>query len=158
MCDFRIAEAEGYFDHACGALQVNPDVARGKADVVALPCPYGDEYYYAQETIDFVKYCRERDSCETFDLLSDDEIQVRSLHSFDLWLPVIYIAQNFLLPTVVGLVANYIYERIKGHEQDRTKVEVSFLVEKEGESKLLSYSGDAEAFKEQFEKIDLNGL
>ena len=39
------------------------------ADIVAVPLRYqDDEYYFAQETIDFLKYCRQNDLTHSYDI------------------------------------------------------------------------------------------
>lgn len=53
-------------------------------DFLVVPSKYQDkEYYFAQEAIDFIKYCRLNDAEHTYDVLADGDISVRSLHSFD---------------------------------------------------------------------------
>ena len=124
-------------------------------DFVVLPIKYDDHYYFAQESISFIKFCR-KTSDNRIDILSDGDIQVRSLHSFDIWLPVIWVATSVLLPIVVNLVSNYIFEKLKGREEEAAEVEVTFIVKRDEEEKRLYYKGDAKAFKDTFDKIDLN--
>ena len=89
-------EYEDYFD----AQNITPET-RDKllgGDIVAVPQHHSDgEYYFAQETIDFLKFCRLNDSEHNYDVLADDDIKIRSLHSFDIWMPVIWVAQSILL-------------------------------------------------------------
>ena len=50
-------------------------------DIIAVPSLYADnEYYFAQETIDFIKFFRATDLKNSIDILSDGDIKVRSLH------------------------------------------------------------------------------
>lgn len=127
-------------------------------DFMVLPTKYDDKhYYFAQESISFIKFCRSS-SDKRIDILSDGDIQVRSLHSFDIWLPVIWVATNVLLPLAVSLVSNYIYDKLKGREEEEAQVEVTFIVKRKNDEKCLHYKGDAKTFKETFEKIDLNNL
>lgn len=129
------------------------------ADIVAVPLRYqDDEYYFAQETIDFLKYCRQNDSAHSYDILADGDIKIRSLHSFDIWMPVIWVAKNVLLPMAINMVCNYIWEKRKGHEKEDTQVDVTFIVKSKGKEKSIHYKGDADTFKEKFEKIDINKL
>lgn len=83
---------------------------------------------------------------------------MRSLHSFDIWMPVIWVASNILLPFAINMVCNYIAEKRKGREKEETQVDVTFIVKSKGKEKSLHYKGDAVAFKESFEKIDLNDM
>lgn len=128
-------------------------------DIIAVPSLYADnEYYFAQETIDFIKFCRATDLKNSIDILADGDIKVRSLHSFDIWLPVIFVASNVFLPLIINLVSNYIWEKIKGREHEEAKVNVTFIVKHGDEQKELHYHGDAKIFKEAFDKIDINNM
>ena len=130
-----------------------------KVDVLAVPTAYkNNEFYFAQETIDFIKYCRNNSSEHTFDVLAEEDIQIRSLHSFDIWMPVIWVAENVLLPFAINMVSNYIWEKLRGRENEPANVDVTFLTKKGDEQKYIHYSGDAKTFKESFEKIDLNKM
>lgn len=128
-------------------------------DFLIVPTEYRDaSFYFAQESISFIKFCRQNDPEHSYDLLADSDIQVRSLHSFDIWMPVIWIASEILLPFVVNMVSSYIYDKLKGREKEEAKVDVTFIVKRENEEKTIHYSGDAKTFKESFEKIDLNNM
>lgn len=85
-----------------------------KIDIIAVPKQYKEnEYYFAQETIDFIKYCRQNDKNHTYDVLADGDIKIRSLHSFDLLLPMIWVASNILFPIAINMVSSYILEKRK---------------------------------------------
>lgn len=126
-------------------------------DILAVPTEYENRsYYFAQETIDFIKYCRGTTSEHSFDVLADGDIQIRSLHSFDIWMPVIWVATNIMLPFAINMVSNYIWEKMKGREDEPAQVDVTFITRCGDKEKQIHYSGDAKTFKESFEKIDLN--
>ena len=131
-------------------------------EVLVLPYPslYGDsKYYFAPEAINFVKFCKNENGGLKTDILADeDKIEVRSLHSHDIWMPIILIGSNIILPTVIGIVSNYIYDRMKGREKEDCTVKVSFIINDGEKAKQLNYEGDAKTFKESFEKIDINKL
>ena len=129
------------------------------SEFLAIPARYGkNEFYFAQETIDFIKFCRNHSPEHSFDVLADDDIEIRSLHSFDIWMPIIFVASNVLLPIAINIVSSYIYEKMKGREKEDANVDVTFYVKKEGEEKYIHYSGDAKTFRDNFEKIDLNKM
>lgn len=90
--------------------------------------------------------------------MADGDIKVRSLHSFDIWLLIIWIANNILLPMVINMVCNYIWEKRKGHEKEETQVDVTFIVKSKGMEKSIYFKGDADTFKDKFKKIDLNKI
>lgn len=128
-------------------------------DVLILPSPQGQsQYYFSQEAINFVKYCRQSNNVN-IDVLADyGAIEVLSLHSFDIWMPIIWIAENILFPVIVGLVTNYVYERMRGKEKEKCEVKVVFMVKSGENVKELRYEGDAKTFEETFKKIDINKL
>lgn len=147
---------EEYFD--ADSVSMASRQKLDNTDILALPNKYAEhEYYFAQETADFIKYCRQNDSQHSFDILAD-QIKVRSLHSFDIWMPVLWVGKNILLPIIVGLVANYIHDKIKGREKEDVNVEITFIVKNKKKEKTLHYRGDAKQFEEKFEKIDLTKL
>lgn len=59
-------------------------------DIIAIPALYDQDYLFAQETVDFIKYCREKDNEHKYDIFSDGDIVIRSLHSFDIWMPIVF--------------------------------------------------------------------
>lgn len=131
------------------------------SDILVLPKKFTDEkYYYAQETIDFVKFCREQDDKHQIGILDNEDVMVRSLHSADIWLPVIWISESILLPLVIGLITSYIYDKIKGKGKEPTTVDVTIQIndKKKGINKSIHYNGDATTFKDTFDKIDINKL
>lgn len=128
-------------------------------DFVIVPAEYAEnEYYFAQESISFIKFCRQNDLDHSYDLLADQDIQVRSLHSFDIWMPIVWVASNILFPIAINMVSSYIYDKLKGREKEEAKVDVTFIVKRGHEEKTIHYSGDAKTFKEAFEKIDVNKM
>lgn len=128
-------------------------------DFVIVPIEYNDnEFYFAQESISFIKFCRQNDPDHSYDLLADHDIQVRSLHSFDIWMPIIWVASSVLLPFVINMVSSYVYDKLKGREKEEAKVDVTFIVKDDHGEKTIHYSGDAKTFKESFEKIDINKM
>lgn len=128
-------------------------------DCIVLPSPYKEnEYYYAQETIDFIKFCRESDDQFTIGTLNDGNVEIRSLHSFDIFMPILWITTEMLLPIASGIVSNYIFDKMKGREHEEANVELSFIVNHNDEKKMLHYKGPANEFKEAFDTIDLSKL
>lgn len=131
----------------------------GVSDFMAVPVKYQEgDYYFAQETISFLKFCRQNVPEYSFDVLADGDIETRSLHSFDIWMPVIFVAQSILLPIAVNVISNYIYDKMKGREKEEAKVDLTLIVREGEKEKSIHYNGDARTFKETFEKIDLNEM
>lgn len=157
--EIKIIETEGYIDKYLNESQME-SVYRQKTksnDILILPSKYTDDkYYFAQETIDFVKFCRGNDQSTSIDILTEGDINVRSLHSFDIWLPVIFIASNVLLPFVVNLVSNFIYDKMKGREHEDANVNVDIIIKNGKKEKRIHFDGDAKSFRDLMEKIDLD--
>lgn len=132
----------------------------GCNDFLAVPKKYGEnQYFFAQETVDFIKTCRKRKPEYSFDILADGDIEVRSLHSFDIWMPVIWMASYALIPIAMNLISSYIYDKMKGREKEDVNVDVQLYVKADdGKEKLISYHGNAKGFRECFEKIDISKM
>jgi len=84
------------------------------------------------------------------------DIKKISLHNNEYWLPLVYLASDTSVQIYLGLVINFLYDKLKGSlKGEAAKVNFSFEY-KEGESyKRFSYSGDVEGLK-NFNKIDIN--
>ena len=71
------ADFNEYFD-ICNASDETKEKFETK-DFLVVPSKYQDkEYYFEQETIDFIKYCRLNDAEHTYDVLADGDISVPS--------------------------------------------------------------------------------
>ncbi len=160
MENFDVFQCDGPTNEAVNAALRDAAIEmKGNPDCVVLPSLYReDEYYYAQETVDFVKFVRESNNDITISILSDGDVEVRSLHSFDIFMPVIWIAVNALLPIVINVVSNYISDKMRGRESEEATVNVTFVVNRNDENKVLTYHGSAREFKKTFKNIDLNKL
>lgn len=160
MNEIEITTCDEYIDNVIIInLQDHNIEENDGAGCVVLPSPYNDgEYYYAQETIDFVKYFKEVCNEVSIAVLANGDIEVRSLHSFDIFMPIIWVVQNVALPAVIGIVSSYIYDRLKGREDEDANVDVSFVVDRDGEKKMVHFKGPAREFAERFRDIDLNEL
>lgn len=133
-----------------------------RADILLLPNleMRGEDRVFQPNTVDFYKYSVVNQNndykIELFE--NKGEEKILALHSFDIWMPIIAIGTEFLLPIVTGLVTNYVGDRMKGRPNDEPTVHFELLVEnkEKGTSKHISYKGSVEGFKESFEKIDVN--
>jgi hypothetical protein len=88
----------------------------------------------------------------------DPNVKKISLHNNEYWLPLVYLASDISVQIYLGLVINFLYDKLKGSlKGEKSKVNFSFEF-KEGESyKKFNYSGDVEGL-EKFTKINLNKL
>lgn len=162
MKNIKINEGTFSFEEYFNASKITDNVKNklDESDIIILPQRYkADEFYFAQESIDFVKFCKRNNQEIKTDILANiNEIPVMALHSFDIWMPIIWICKNFFLPLTIELVANYIYDKIKGREHENVNLKASFIVKNGKKSIELHYDGDAKTFKDTFKKIDINQL
>ena len=98
------------------------------------------------------------DSQFSIDILDNEDIKIRSLHSFDIFMPILWVTAEVLLPIAINLVSNFIYDKMKGREHEEANVELSFIVERNNEKKMLHYKGPASEFEKEFKAIDLSEL
>jgi len=129
-------------------------------DILAVPTQYHDSnYYFAKETISFLKYCNGKGSKYTVDYLADGDIKVLSLHCADLWLPTI-ICKDVLLPIIIGLITNYISDYIKGriNSRNESNVDVKIIVKNNNKGKEFYYNGPASKFVETFKATKFKKL
>ena len=117
------------------------------SQILAIPDNLSEDgYCYSRDSLDLIKYFRNSTNGGHVDILYTQNQQKHySFHSFDLYLPILIIEKIFI-PTVIGLLTSYIYDKIRGYEDQKPMVK-SKLILKEGDTQLeLSYEGDAETF------------
>ena len=156
-----IKETINPFDYYLEENNISKDTREklNSTDILAVPKEYNDgQYYFAQETITFLKYCRQTNPKYTTDILSDGDIEVRTLHSFDIWMPVIWIGSFVIFPIVINIVSNFLSEKMRGREQESIKVDITIMIKKGKQTKEIHYNGDAKTFKEIFDEIDIMKL
>lgn len=114
---------------------------------------------FAQETSDFIKYSKMSHSeISIVPFSNKDDLEIISLHSFDIWMPIFFIAKNIMLPLFIGLLIEYVKQRLKGRETETCQVHIEIIIEREGEYKRIRYNGSANAFNKKFENIDISRL
>ncbi|EAC5861526.1 hypothetical protein Y894_13805 [Listeria monocytogenes] len=126
-------------------------------DILILPYQNDDDFYFAVESINFWKYCRQKNETYSFDILSDN-VKVRSINSFDIWMPIIFISSNILVPIAVNLISDYITDKRKGRENEKCQVDIAIKIQRDNEVKDIHYKGDADKIDKFFEKIDITKL
>lgn len=83
-----------------------------------------------------------------------------SLNNNEYWLPLIYLASDITLPIYLSMVANYLYEQLKGSlegEKEKSIVHLSIEYKDGDKYKKLNYDGPVEGL-EKFQKINLNEI
>lgn len=127
--------------------------------VLILPNKYSEEnYYYASESINLAKYLLVYEHFGSIDFLDNENLNVRDLHSFDIWLGTLYIVNHLLVPIILSITANYIFDRLKGREHQKANVDFKLIYMKNGESKEIYYNGPAKEFIDLVEKVNLKDL
>lgn len=130
-----------------------------KTEILVLPYRYNDDYYFANEAINFIKYSRFSGNAIDIDVYSDMEnIKIRALHSYDIWMPILYISSTLLFPIVVNVASDYISDRIRGKEHEESNVKFTMIINDGHSVKEIKYDGDAKTFREKFENIDITKM
>lgn len=134
------------------------------ADLLILPDFHvreGVDRAFQPDTVNFYKYSRAYTDDYKIDLYENKgEEKFLALHSFDIWIPTIFIATSVLLPFVINLTSSYVYDKLKGRESDEATVHFHLIIEDKykKKSKSLYYKGSHSTFKDKFDKIDVNRL
>jgi len=83
------------------------------------------------------------------------------LHSADIWLPLMYIARDTSMQVLLGLITNYLYDRMKGGlKSDRPIIAFSIVYEDRmaQKTKRLDFKGAAEDLAKVMKKFDANNF
>lgn len=126
-----------------------------KANCLILPYKNfreGEKYCFSEFAQEVLQYLKENsDGKILMDIAATDEnYQEIELHSLRLQVGI-FITTNILLPFVVGLVSNYVYDKIKRLHRKESEVEVhvEYICEMpDGSSKSLNYEGPADRLGE----------
>jgi hypothetical protein len=135
-----------------------------KADIAFLPdfnLRKGIERAFQPDTINFYKYVKQKSNDYRVEIFENKEdVRILSLHSFDIWLPTMWIANIILLPIAINLVSSYVYDKLKGRNKDEATVQLRIVIEdkSKGKSASIFYKGPGKELKENFEKIDASKL
>lgn len=129
-------------------------------NIVLIPQFYprdGINKAFAYDTVSFYKYTKIKQKYASIGTYTCEEpIPTLALHSNEIWLPVIWIASNILLPTTLNLISNYIWSRMSCLKGENHIVHFHLITEdKEGILKKIKYDGPIEGL-EKIEKI-ING-
>jgi hypothetical protein len=106
---------------------------------------------------DFAKWLRQSNPDLAVSL--PDETGRLDQRSNELWLPLMLLASDTSVSVMLGIVANYLYDRAKGLlASDKQKIHLSLVYEDEvaGKTKKLTYSGDPEGLAKVMKKFDAN--
>lgn len=81
------------------------------------------------------------------------------LRSDNVWLPLVFLANNVVLPVYLNLVSSYLFERMRGalrSETARVNFSAEYHDQAAGTTKRFNFQGDAESLKKVINEFDLN--
>ena len=127
--------------------------------LVLVPRPYQgcDGVVLSADGADFSKWLRISRPELNVEVRKPDKLI--DLHSVDYWLPVVFLASNVTLPVYLNLVANYLYDRMKGAlkgEKSRVRMEAIYVDHEECVTKKFVFEGDVDALEKSIERFDVN--
>lgn len=125
--------------------------------ILLVPHINNGNYLFAQETINFAKFCNEKTNDDIVSVLANGDIVIRDLHSFDIYLPIIQIVSDLVIQIAVNLISSYIYDKLKGRNE-AANVDFTMYIKTNKTKKKLHYKGDAKTFAEYIKIIDINKL
>lgn len=82
---------------------------------------------------------------------NDEDYKELGLHAADIWLGTFFV-KNIVIPVFCGVIASYIYEKLKAKKDD--KIFVKFIVEKkDGKSSAVSFDGKVEEMEKALNAV-----
>ena len=140
------ADYEAFLRSDPSGFQMVPE-RHGDSEVLVLPSHAGD----------FAKWVRRHRPDVA---VSSGCVEGRLIRrANDVWLPLVYLAQDVALPVFLGLVTSYLYDKMKGALRgDRTRVHFSVEYEdaRAGVVRRFNFEGDAEALNETLKQFDVD--
>jgi len=109
------------------------------------------------QTYTFAKWLKINRKDISIDVANSEGIKI--LHGNDFWMPIVILASDISVQLFLGLVSNYIYDRIKGalkHDETDVHIEAYYEETPGGVTKKFSYSGSIEGFEKIAKKFDGN--
>lgn len=106
---------------------------------------------------DFAKWIRR--NAPTIDVRLPSANRKLVFRSGDYWLPLVFLASDVTLQVYLNLVANYLYDKMKGaltRETTRVHLSATYKDNESGIVKRFNFEGDAEALQKVVKKVDLN--
>lgn len=106
---------------------------------------------------DFAKWVKQTEAGIKVEMRRADRCLVRK--SGDYWLPLVFLATDITLTVYLNIVANYLYDKMKGAlRSDTARVHLSVVYEdkKAGIVKRFNFDGDLGTLEKTIKKFDLN--
>jgi hypothetical protein len=109
------------------------------------------------DTGDFSKWVRKFHPNVTVETQKADKKLL--LRSGDYWLPLVFLSSDITLPIYLNMVANYLYEKMKGAlKGEKARVHLSAMYENtsDGIIKKFEFEGDVDTLQKAITKFNLN--
>ncbi|MGE5343309.1 MAG: hypothetical protein ACM3SY_17715 [Candidatus Omnitrophota bacterium] len=135
-----------------------------KRGILILPCEKWGSFDcspFMSETFNFFKWIKQNSIKESVSILEGKEKKIAELRSDKIWFPLVYLFSDITLPIYLNLVANYLYERLKGAlVTDKHEVRVEAFIEdkRDKKTKRFLYEGSYRGLKEITKRVDLDKL
>jgi len=88
-------------------------------------------------------------------------VPLTSLHSNEIWMPIVFLANDIALPVYLNLVSSYVYERCRGglkSDVNRVHITAEYENSETGVKKRFTFSGDLNALQKAIKKVDVNEI
>ncbi len=151
------------FDIAAYMARIKSSDALEKQGILVLPNEDWRQTgtnVFMSETFDFVKWAKQNKAVShKVTVATAEGTKVADLRSEDYWFPLVYLFSDVSLQIYLNMVANYLYDRIKGAlKSDKCTVNLEVFAEdkKKGKTRKFSYHGSYEGLREIIKKIDVN--
>lgn len=132
------------FDKGSSGLKVVPEIYNGS-----------EEKSISRDTGAFIKWLNNHESVK---IEYDPNAKKISLNNNEYWLPLVYLASDTSVQVYLGMVTNYLYDKLKGSlkgEKEKTKVHIKLECKDGDKYKKFTYDGNIEGL-ERIKKIDAN--
>jgi hypothetical protein len=132
--------------------------ARNRNGLRLVAEPYDDEkgtrLSMSADAGDFRKWLLQEEPSMNVELQTPEVLVDR--HSGDIWLGLVYIGRDIVLPVFLGLITCYLYDKIKGALRgDRSQIHLTVVYtdSKDGTCKKLVFDGDVDSVKNLVESL-----
>ncbi|MFC3203241.1 hypothetical protein ACFOEW_15625 [Alteromonas oceani] len=120
-----------------------------KTGVLILPSHETEDSFYTG-SLDTLDYLNDN-GLKTDIYANDEDYKELGLHAADIWLGTFFV-KNIVIPVFCGVIASYIYEKLKAKKDD--KISVKFIVEKkDGKSSTVSFDGKVEEMEKALNAV-----
>ncbi|MGN1222125.1 MAG: hypothetical protein ACI4TT_02720 [Christensenellales bacterium] len=126
--------------------------------IYILPQRYNEttkECLFAEDSIEFYKFAKEQNTDIEF---IESNPKTIALHDSTIWIPILFIAENILLPIVINLVSDFLKEKLGKKDKSKAEMDLKIKFKGKGKMKSIKYKGSVAGYEKAFKKADLNKL